>query len=200
MKTYPSIPKNPIDVPIYAFDKLDGSNIRAEWTSKKKFWKFGTRNRLLSDDEHPFGEAISLVQEKYEKNLSDIFKNLRYQKVICFFEFFGPNSEFGIHQEEEHDVVLFDVNPFKKGMTPPKDFLKNYGELHIPNMVYYGNPNEVLVQKVKEGSLEGVMFEGVVCKGVRSNQVVMFKIKSEAWLQRLREYCHGDEALFKRMQ
>lgn len=200
MKTYPSIPKNPIDVPIYAFDKIDGSNIRAEWSSKKKFWKFGTRNRLVSEDEKPFGESIGLVKAKYEKDLSDIFKKLRYQKVICFFEFYGPNSEFGIHQEEEHDMILFDVNPYKKGLTPPRDFLKNYGDLHVPNMVYYGNYNSEFASAVKRGSLEGMTFEGVVCKGVRSNQVVMFKIKSDAWMHRLREYCHGDEELFRRMQ
>ena len=33
MKTYPSITKDiRDDIHIYAFDKLDGNNIRAEWT------------------------------------------------------------------------------------------------------------------------------------------------------------------------
>jgi len=197
---YPTIPKKQIDLPIYAFDKIDGSNIRSEWSSKKKFWKFGTRTRLVAEDEKPFGEAIGLVKEKYEKELSDIFKKLRYQKVICFFEFGGPNSEFGIHQDEKHDVILFDVNPYKKGLTPPRDFLKNYGELHVPNMVYYGNPTDKFSEMVGKGQLEGVTFEGVVCKGVRSGQVVMFKIKSDAWLNRLRKYCKGDDELFRRME
>lgn len=37
MKAYPSILSQiRTDVPIIAFDKLDGSNIRAEWSKNKK--------------------------------------------------------------------------------------------------------------------------------------------------------------------
>jgi hypothetical protein len=40
MKEYPSIDREiRFGEPIYAFDKLDGSNIRAEWNKKRKFWK-----------------------------------------------------------------------------------------------------------------------------------------------------------------
>lgn len=36
MKSYPSLPYGTeCHLPIVAFDKLDGSNVRAEWTSKK---------------------------------------------------------------------------------------------------------------------------------------------------------------------
>lgn len=46
MITYPSLDYY-FDYPeiyIYAFDKLDGSNIRFEWSRKRGFYKFGTRN------------------------------------------------------------------------------------------------------------------------------------------------------------
>ena len=44
MKEYPKIP-NSKDFPLgqcITFEKYDGSNIRAEWTKKKGFHKFGT--------------------------------------------------------------------------------------------------------------------------------------------------------------
>ncbi len=43
MKTYQSIEHTVShDIPVIVFDKLDGSNIRAEWNRKqKKFYKFG---------------------------------------------------------------------------------------------------------------------------------------------------------------
>ncbi|HEY0138706.1 MAG TPA: hypothetical protein VGB85_31695, partial [Nannocystis sp.] len=67
MKPYPSIStKIRADVPIYAFDKLDGSQIRAEWTPKSGFGSFGSRKRAL-ERSHPWlGEAITLVRDKYE--------------------------------------------------------------------------------------------------------------------------------------
>jgi hypothetical protein len=46
-------------------------------------------------------------------------------------------------------------------------------------------------------------FEGVVCKGANDKATrmpIMFKIKSKAWLEKLREYCKGDDKLFERLQ
>lgn len=43
MKTYPNISyATESHLPIVAFDKLSGSNVRAKWTSKKDWHKFGT--------------------------------------------------------------------------------------------------------------------------------------------------------------
>lgn len=59
MKYYPSITKEiRHDIYIYAFDKLDGSNIRAEWNSKRGFYKFGTRNQLMDEKTDPWGQSI----------------------------------------------------------------------------------------------------------------------------------------------
>ena len=67
MKSYPSIPTDiRADVPIFAFDKLDGSQIRVEWTKKSGFVAFGTRTRAL-EASHPWlGEAIRLARGRYE--------------------------------------------------------------------------------------------------------------------------------------
>lgn len=50
MKSYPSISKNPLlNKEVYLFDKLDGSNIRAEWGSKQGFHKFGSLTKLIDE-------------------------------------------------------------------------------------------------------------------------------------------------------
>jgi len=39
VKTYPSIDAKICDGQYYVFDKLDGSNIRAEWSKKQQLYK-----------------------------------------------------------------------------------------------------------------------------------------------------------------
>ena len=71
MKAYPTIEyKINGKIPVYAFDKLDGSNIRAEWTIKNGFHKFGSRRRLLDPNEEPLGEAVKLINGKFETESS----------------------------------------------------------------------------------------------------------------------------------
>jgi len=157
-------------LPIYAFNKLDGSNIRAEWSRKNGFYKFGSR-KVLIDKTHPLGEAEKLIRDA------------RFDQAIVFFEFFGR------HTEEEHDVVLFDANPYKKGILPPADFLKLVGHLDVPPVLYRGNVTQEFEQSVLNSTLDGMGFEGVVCKAKnpkRTPMPVMFKIKSRAWRERLR--------------
>lgn len=62
MKHYPTIPKTVIhDVDVHVFDKLDGSNIRAEWNPKKGFYKFGSRKQLIDEDTF-LGKSIDLIK------------------------------------------------------------------------------------------------------------------------------------------
>lgn len=187
MKTYPKIDyKVDSNIPIYAFDKLDGSNIRAEWNAKNGFWKFGTRKRLLDESEF-LGKSINLIREKYHEDLSRIFYDNKYGKVICFFEFWGENSFAGNHEERDnHTVTLIDVNPFKKGILGPKQFLDLVGDLDIPNIIYSGRVSPSFVKDIREGKVDGVTFEGVVCKGMRKKVLVMFKVKSIEWITKVK--------------
>jgi hypothetical protein len=46
-------------------------------------------------------------------------------------------------------------------------------------------------------------FEGVVCKGSSTTKAAMptmFKIKSKAWLEKLKEYCKGNDKLFAMLE
>jgi hypothetical protein len=198
MKGYPSIPRDvQHSLHVYAFDKLDGSQIRAEWTRKNGFFKFGSR-RVLINGSHPLGKAVGLLQDKYADDLGRIFRKSRYDKVTCFFEFFGPSSFAGQHVEnEDHNVVLFDVDVYKKGLLDPPDYLKLVGDLDIAPLLYTGRSGPMFEETVRNSQLEGMTFEGVVCKTLQQKRTpVMFKIKSRAWLDKLREFCAGDQKMF----
>jgi hypothetical protein len=202
MKTYPSIPKAfTAPQPVYAFDKLDGSNIRAEWHKKKGIVKFGTRRRLLDPKEEPLGEAVGLILDKYGEEIERRTPKLRADRVTFFFEFFGPNSFAGFHENEEHDVVLFDVDVYKKGIMPPREFLKFSDGLEIPELIYQGNVNQDLVNAVWHSTLDGMTHEGIVCKWnpEKKQSINMLKLKSKAWLDRLKQKCGDDEKLFEQL-
>ena len=206
MEHYPTIPvRSQVDTKgeiFWAFDKLDGSNIRAEWTRKNGFHKFGRRKALL-DDSNPFlPEAESLILNKYGDALEQIFKKQRWSLVTAFFEFWGANSFAGNHIQEEHDVILFDLRPFKQGILPPNDFVRLTQDIDTPRLLYTGVLTQDFMQSVENGILEGMTFEGVVCKGryVRKlGRPLMLKIKNRAWLDKLRARC-PDEATFERLR
>lgn len=204
MKIYPSITNkiNPY-AKVYCFDKLDGNNIFGEWNNKRGFYKFGSRNILIDENSKPLGKSISIIRNKYEDDLSKIFVKNKWDNVICFFEYHGPNSFAGRHLDtEEQTVTLFDVNPCKDGILYPLDFINHFGYLDIPSVLFIGRINEDLVDQVKLSSLKGMTFEGCVCKGnidKKTKMPIMFKIKSKAWLDKLKEYCKNDQGLFDKL-
>lgn len=198
MKQYPSIPREIVrNLSIYAFDKLDGSNIRAEWNRKhKEFTKFGSRTVLLGEDHPHLGKSIGLIKSKYEKPLTDIFIDERWEEVVCFFEFYGPKSIAGIHDPEdtEQTVTLFDVNVHKRGQIFPNEFIKLFDQkVEVAKLLYTGNATIDFELDVKGGQLPGMTFEGVVCKSSmaikRGYPPVMFKIKNRAWIEKVRQLC-----------
>lgn len=204
MKFYPSITKDVRqDLYVYAFDKIDGSNIRAEWNSKKGFYKFGTRNQLTDEKTMPFGRSIPLIRDKYQQELGKVFQEQGWKDALCFFEYWGEESFAGNHNfEKKMDVTLIDVNPYKQGILEPAPFIQLFGHLDIPQVCYQGYVTTELFDQVKQSILPGMTFEGVVCKAAsdtKAKMPVMFKIKSRAWLEKLKEHCKGDERLFEKL-
>jgi len=204
LKQYPTIDRDFHSGPFYVFDKLDGSNVRTEWTRKKGFGKFGRRHGLLDDTNPLLSErAPTLILDKYGDDLHDVFKRMRVERVTAFFEFWGPNSFAGNHEEsDEQTVTLLDVIPYKQGMLEPAKFLRQFGHLDLPALLHQGNVTQAMVQQIKTGTLPGMTFEGVVCKGHYERKLgrpVMFKIKNSAWIDKLRAFCGNNETLFQRM-
>lgn len=205
MKEYPSIDRKiRYGEPVYLFDKLDGSNIRAEWSRKKgRFYKYGSRTQLI-DSGHPFlGESVFLIQDNFEEELARIFEKQRWHKTLAFFEFYGPQSFAGFHEkEDQHKVTLIDVKPFKHGILNPDEYLDLFGHLDTAKLLYRGNMNKEVEEQIRKQELPGITFEGAVgkikVKGKTQNPA-MFKVKTYAWLERLKNYCKGDDNLYKRL-
>lgn len=204
MIEYPSISADiRKGIPIVAFDKLDGNNLRAEWTLKKGLHKFGTKTRLLGPDEPPLSKAIVMIPDKYNDELSKRLKKERVQRAVCFFEFWGPQSYFGIQRpDDDHQVTLIDIAVDKRGILPPREFMKLTRGLDTPAVLYEGNCNSEFIASVNQGSLAGLGREGVVCKGPfdrKTKMPIMFKVKRHDWYERLREHCKDNDTLFKQL-
>lgn len=195
MKEYPSIPgwrEVSLGRPCIAFNKLDGSNIRAEWSPKQGWYKFGARHRMLDAQDEQLGLAVTLFERKYADVLEQQFKERVWKKLgvrnfVVFFEYVGPNSFAGYHPDEpeQMDVFLFDVNPTPKGFLPPAEFVKLFGPIvDIPGVVYEGNFNIPFIESVIRNDYN--LQEGVVVKGMDGKKLWMSKVKTQQWLDRLK--------------
>lgn len=176
-----------------AFDKLDGSNVRFEWSKKRGWHKSGTRKQML-DENHPhMGVAPSIFVNKYGEDLERIFRDSKeYKKrdsFIAFGEFLGPKSFAGVHEpDDDYDVILFDIWIYKVGMIGPNEFVKNFRHLHIPRIVYEGNLNKEFVESVRRNDYN--LHEGVICKwgktGIWRKDLNMCKIKTASYIERIK--------------
>lgn len=204
MKEYPSI-DGPSKAPrqtCYVFHKYDGSSFRSEWSKKRGWYKFGLRRTMIDQNDPIFGRAVPIFLQKYGDDLEKIFKSDKVfrgvQSVIIFGEFFGEKSFAGMHfpDDQKWDVVLFDVNPHKKGILGPKRFLDTFGHLKIAELVTQCNMGEELIQQVRKEqiNLESIydvkttVPEGVICKGGDGcHDLWMCKIKTERYKAELRK-------------
>lgn len=207
MKQYPKIPSK-IDGgseasfvrKFWVFDKIDGSNIRVEWSSKRGFYKFGTRKRLIDHTDEVFGKVEKLARE-IEPKFSAKFKELKIDRAICFFEFYGPNSFAGWHDmTDEHKLSLIDIHVDRKGILEPDEFCNFVEDTDIehPKVLHIGTVSHEIIQKVQEGTLPGMSFEGVVCKARHTrkwSEPIMYKIKNKKWVEKVRALYNDPKVL-----
>jgi hypothetical protein len=202
MKEYWSIggPASGQHKPCYTFVKYDGSNIRCEWSRKRGWYKFGTRKTMIDHTHHIYGSAVTLFLHKYGDDLEKVFKSEKdfrgVQSFIVFSEWFGKQSFAGMHMpDDERDIVLFDVNPHKKGILGPKEFVDLFGHLDVAEVICQGNFGPALVESVRKETIEieskysikPEVPEGVVCKGEKGHKLWMAKIKTERYKEALKE-------------
>lgn len=202
MKQYPSIPYGgACDNRVVVFDKLDGSNVRAEWSKKQGWHKFGSRSKLIDGGSGVLQAAPALIVERYGEDLSRAFTDACHERVVAFFEFYGPQSFAGQHDgRDAHEVTLLDVSIHKQGLMEAEDFVESFGRLGIPNVIHIGAVSAQMIQDVRDGTLPGMTFEGVVCKGRRQRKTgenLMFKQKNGAWVERLRAMYGHDVKKFE---
>jgi hypothetical protein len=201
---YPKIPDGrncPLNKCI-AFEKYDGTNLHWSWDKLLGFHSFGTRRDSFTFDAqgiidfnlaHPGLECASIYfQAVLENILVDVLKNSKiYTEAIIYTEFFGPNSFAGTHSIEDaktskQKLIIIDVSLNKKIISPQQliyDF-EEYAYLEIAKTIYCGKYTGQFVEDVRKGKYP--VNEGVVVKGVVDGQVYMTKIKTDAYMKRLK--------------
>lgn len=192
MKAYPSISgptKTKLGHKAFVFKKYDGMNFRAEYDPKKGWHKFGSRRKVVDINHPQFGDAIRLFKNRVEKELTDHIQSQWPNKAItAYFEVFTEDSIGGLFFSplSQGDIKLIDLNIYKWGMLPPKQFIYHFAQYSwsaeaIMNCVVDQN----YIDKIKEDKSFG---EGVVVKGGDSpNRLWSFKVKTQWWLDKIRE-------------
>lgn len=178
-----------------AQNKYDGSNFRAKYTQKRGFELFGTRTQLIDENTPFWGEMVLNFKETKEKELTDLFKSKDFRdfrEIVVFGEFFGENSFAGHHEDEPHEIVIFDVllGHKQKKFLNPQEFYKTVGKVvSVPEIIYEGNLNDSFIDKVRKNEYN--LKEGVICKGVEKSGaffggVWMCKIKTLEYFEKLK--------------
>lgn len=189
----------------FAFEKLDGTNIHFIWEKLAyqilgNGWvAFGTRrDRFLMESKEIIkfikqNNELKLVISDFEKRLSqslnEKFGKAGYERVCLFTEFFGEKSFAGSHDiNDVQKHVLIDIQIDeqlgKNIFLAPSIFIKEYYNFGIPKIVYQGKYNGQFVEDVRAGKYP--VKEGVIVKGLINNQVYMAKIKTDAYMNLLK--------------
>ncbi len=205
---YPKIPDT-LDCPLkqcVAFEKLDGTNIHMV-INKGKWSGFGTRRDRFNNDPqgevsfcqaHPGLEDVLECDPQFLLDLNEVViqKNPKYkdaEEVILFFEYCGKKSFAGQHDPKDETRTLYLIDAQIDGkMLPPEEFLEDFKEFphNLPKVVFSGKFSGQLFVDVRKNKFN--LNEGVVVKGMFSGQVYMAKIKTEAYLERLKKEFKND--------
>lgn len=188
MKSYPSIPRATgqsfQEIPnAYIFDKLDGRNLRVEFSKKQGWGKWGSRHRLFDSSDAEFAPAIPLFEKIYSEPLTKIARDSRWEGVTVFLELWQPDSLGGVWVPgQPFTLTLFDVAPYKACQMGPKEFLKTFKDVPTAGFLGQVNWTRGFVEQVRSGQVEGMTLEGVVAKAGEKHKLVMAKAKTQRWV------------------
>jgi hypothetical protein len=82
------------------------------------------------------------------------------------------------------------VNLHKRGFVSADEFVERFGHLGIPRVVHRGELTREFIADVRAGKFG--TGEGVVCKGGEGHRRWMAKVKTDAYLLRLKEFFRAD--------
>jgi hypothetical protein len=213
MKSYPSVAASRGSqfraFTAHVFDKIDGSNLRFEWSPKRGWYKFGTRKRLFDETDVVFGSAIRLWNETFAEPIGNWAGREHLRGCTAYAEFHGPGSFAGLHvAADPHQLTLIDLDIYKQGLIDPRDFVE-FGAI-VPTARYFGSINwtrgfvEAMYEDPKgaveeygnfhKGFAPTPSLEGVVGKAKTGRKRIMAKAKTKDWIEKVRELYAPDEA------
>lgn len=198
---YPKIPDGencPLKKCI-AFEKLDGTNIHfvyqngvcTEFGTRRDRFSMSTIGLLEFIEAHPGLETV-IDDRDFIITIDNHMSKIKAEQVILFMEYCGVKSFAGTHQPRD-DKKLYLIDAQVEGkILSPESFLKMFAglERHIPKIVYKGKYTGQFVEDVRRGKY--TVTEGVVCKGVVDGTVHMVKIKTNAYMKRLKDHFKDD--------
>lgn len=192
MKQYPSIPNckgqkfenlGLVDV----FDKLDGNNLRFEWSKKRGWYKFGSRTQMIDANNEQFGDGVTwFLENTADVIVTDCFKRTP-QKLVVFGEWYGENSFAGMHEPgDEMRLAVFDVCVDNRGFWDPKEFRKTFeNKILTPEWLGQFSWSRQFIDSVFHEQVDGVTLEGVVGKTMGGSELKMGKAKTKSWYERI---------------
>jgi hypothetical protein len=149
-----------------------------------------------------FRKTIDIWKSKYEEIITEIFSKKNIKQCVLFGEYFSANSFAGyLDPNDTYDIIMYDCS-IDDQLLDQNEYLKIFKYVEKAPIIYEGKPSEPFINKVKNGELKGQTFEGVVCKGAldNRNKPIMFKVKSNAWYEKLKISCNGDQKLFEELK
>lgn len=179
-----------------AFEKLDGTNLHWEWRRDAGWVNFGTRSAAYPFTPDGFAtfrrshSGLDVAPDLFARDFGELLAAVlaerhEAERFVAFTEFVGPNSFAGMHREDDPKaLVLFDVYADGLGFFDPWQFLALFGALPVSRVVFQGRFTGKLTEDVRNGKYD--VAEGVVCKGGRTPDVWMAKVKTNAYLTRLK--------------
>ena len=186
-----------------AFEKYDGTNLHWVWDADLGWYGFGTRRDRFDLDDSGIAafaaahvgleDAPMIFLQELAEPLTDVLREHNYYdstEIIAFSEFIGPNSFAGRHRDDDpKQLVLFDIET-SAGFLHPETFIDHFSDLPIARVVYRGKLTGKFTHDVREGHYD--VAEGVVCKGGDEESIWMVKIKTNAYMERLKEAFASD--------
>lgn len=206
---YPKIPDG-TNCPLkkcHVFEKYDGTNLHWVWNKNKGWHSFGTRRTRFPlttsgikefNQEHPGLEDAPKIFLSDLSELEHIFldsdptrhyviknkEKYSSNEVIIFTEFLGEHSFAGQHiTNDSKKLVLFDVM-VDNNLILPEELIWDFRDCNIAKLVYKGSYSGKLIEDIRKGKWD--LKEGAVCKGTYKNKIYMTKIKTNSYLEKLK--------------
>jgi len=196
---YPKIPDT-LDCPLkqcIAFEKYDGTNIHWTFMPGEGWQDYGARRDRYAinttgvrafEEAHPELKGVHTLWDQKDLLNDFLNENPKYntaKEIIVFTEYLGPHSFAGQHDPKDviKQLIIFDVQ-VDGSLIPPEQFVEDFKQFNIARVVFQGKFSGQLFVDVRKGKYD--VKEGVVVKGIYNNQIYMAKIKTEAYMERLK--------------